>query len=247
MLASQSMIHLWWLHGEKLTNVKERFVWCKILFPLNLRDGPHIVSLKFCHCYVSLPCCITIPHYFFSMHALAEFCKSCNLIGSGSGQHFSILPSNPGGILTLVAWTCVTTLIFHFFNTKSIYMYTEVSVSNQIFIRQEVCKYNSNKNIFIWNVQFVIGLLYSLSSVVRVNNQKGDFQQGRESERKKISYLPATCIRLSPYSKKLYPLPWKSCPQPAASGLGFSLYGPPSWQITYTSYSQMHKSIIFQT
>jgi len=41
----------------------------------------------------------------------------------------------------------------------------------------------------------------------------------------------------SPSDSKLWPWTWKCCPQPATCGLGhsFSLYRPPSWQITYLS------------
>ena len=54
-------------------------------------------------------------HYFFSMHERMEFCKSCNLIGSGSRQNFSILPADTGMSLC-------HDLKFPFFDTKSIYI-----------------------------------------------------------------------------------------------------------------------------
>ena len=36
---------------------------------------------------------------FFQACERAESCKSCNLIGSESGRYFTILPTNPGGIV----------------------------------------------------------------------------------------------------------------------------------------------------
>ena len=40
---------------------------------------------------------------FFSMRERAEFLESCNLIGSGSGRNFYVLPANPGRQLGLLA------------------------------------------------------------------------------------------------------------------------------------------------
>ena len=36
---------------------------------------------------------------FFQACERAESSKSCNLIGSKSGRYFTILPTNPGGIV----------------------------------------------------------------------------------------------------------------------------------------------------
>ena len=66
----------------------------------------------------------------------AEFCESCNLIGSGSGRNPS--PS------------CVSLcdgLKFPFFGPL-IRLHTEVIVSKQIFIRRETWKYNLNEKDF---------------------------------------------------------------------------------------------------
>lgn len=40
--------------------------------------------------------------YFLSVREQAEFYKACNLIGSGSGRRFSILPANLGGFVTIL-------------------------------------------------------------------------------------------------------------------------------------------------
>ena len=41
-------------------------------------------------------------NFFFSVHKLAEFCKSYNLISSVSRHNFLILPTNPGGYVTFL-------------------------------------------------------------------------------------------------------------------------------------------------
>ena len=86
------------------------------------------------------------------MRERAEFNKSCNLIGSGSEGNLLIRPAHGG---RNPSPGCVSLgddlkFPFFFFLTPNPFTYR-----SYLFIRQEVWKYNSNKSISLWNVQFV--------------------------------------------------------------------------------------------
>ena len=78
---------------------------------------------------------------FFSLRERAEFNKSCNLIGSGSGWNFPIRPAHGGRNPSIGCVSLCDDLKFPiFFDTESVRLHAEVSVSKRIFIRQEVWK-----------------------------------------------------------------------------------------------------------
>ena len=109
--------------------------------------------------------------YFFSTRERAEFYEFCNLIGSGSGRN----PS-PGCVSSCNDLKCP------FLDTES-RLLTEVSLSRQT----DVWNSNSNKNISVWNVQFVSRLIPSFAIKRGASQQLINWLQGgreRERERK---------------------------------------------------------------
>ena len=80
---------------------------------------------------------------------------------------------------------------------------------------------NSNKNISLWNYQFVSCLLHWLSSALWVNNITeviSDRKREREREKKVMHQL-----RVGLYGEKLWPQSWKSSPWLAALGSIFMI------------------------
>ena len=139
----------------------------------------------------------------------------------GAGGIFSSGLLTAGGILALTAWAWVMTLNFHFFCTPTPFTYRGYfSLDKRFGNRIQI------KNISLWNVQFVNRFNTAFTIKRGASQQVKQVISERVGERGKKINCDSSVL------KKL----------PSACGLGqqfqglghsFSLYGPPSWQITY--------------